>query len=188
MASAPLNWLLKIGADALETTASTISAAINELNTNSFRKDDTAESTLDDDDYIPFYDDSATAKRKALWSTIQSTLKTYFDTLYNKITVSIAYDGTASGSATRSQKLTIDGTATEIHGTKYMELTQDISTADGHIFTFNNAAITASSMIDWATSDFDIKPENISSNTGTCVVTVEQASSSKNLTVRIYIK
>ena len=34
MASAPLNWLLKIGSDALQTTAQTISAAINELNAN----------------------------------------------------------------------------------------------------------------------------------------------------------
>lgn len=34
MASAPLNWLLKIGADALNTTAKTICAAINELNTS----------------------------------------------------------------------------------------------------------------------------------------------------------
>lgn len=32
MASAPLNWLLKIGEDALNTTAKTISAAVNELN------------------------------------------------------------------------------------------------------------------------------------------------------------
>lgn len=31
MASAPLNWLLKIGGDALQTTAQTLSAAINEI-------------------------------------------------------------------------------------------------------------------------------------------------------------
>lgn len=31
MASAPLNWLLKVGGDALTTTAQTISGAINEL-------------------------------------------------------------------------------------------------------------------------------------------------------------
>ena len=31
MASAPLNWLLKIGGDALQTTAQTLSAAVNEL-------------------------------------------------------------------------------------------------------------------------------------------------------------
>lgn len=33
MASAPLNWLLKIGGDALTTTAQTLSAAVNELKT-----------------------------------------------------------------------------------------------------------------------------------------------------------
>ena len=45
---------------------------------------DTAETTLADDDYVPFYDTSATAKRKTLWSNIKSVLKTYFDGLYDK--------------------------------------------------------------------------------------------------------
>ena len=43
---------------------------------------DTAETTIADDDYFPYYDSSATAKRKSLWSNIKSVLKTYFDTLY----------------------------------------------------------------------------------------------------------
>lgn len=41
MASAPLNWLLKIGGDALNTTAQTLSAAINELKTAISGKQDT---------------------------------------------------------------------------------------------------------------------------------------------------
>ena len=52
-----------------------------------YSTDDTAETTLDDADYIPFYDTSATAKRKTLWSNIKSVLKTYFDTVYAAITV-----------------------------------------------------------------------------------------------------
>ena len=47
--------------------------------------DDTAETTIDDGDYFPFYDTSATAKRKSLWSNIKAKLKTYFDTLYATI-------------------------------------------------------------------------------------------------------
>ena len=49
---------------------------------NAYHINDTAETTLDDADYLPFYDTSATAKRKTLWSNIKSVLKTYFDTLY----------------------------------------------------------------------------------------------------------
>ena len=44
---------------------------------------DIAETTIDDADYFPFYDDSASAKRKSLWSNIKSVLKTYFDTVYH---------------------------------------------------------------------------------------------------------
>ena len=50
--------------------------------TTSYLVGDTAETTIDDADYVPFYDSSATAKRKSLWSNIKSVLKTYFDTLY----------------------------------------------------------------------------------------------------------
>lgn len=39
---------------------------------------DTAETTIDDTDYFPFYDSSATAKRKTLWSNIKSVLNSVF--------------------------------------------------------------------------------------------------------------
>ena len=44
--------------------------------------EDTSETTLDDGDYVPFYDTSATAKRKSLWSNIKDKLKTFFDSIY----------------------------------------------------------------------------------------------------------
>lgn len=45
---------------------------------------DEAETTLDDADYLPFYDVSASTKKKSLWSNIKSVLKTYFDAIYNQ--------------------------------------------------------------------------------------------------------
>ena len=44
---------------------------------------DTAETDIQDGDYFPFYDTSATAKRKSLWSNIKAKLKAYFDTIYS---------------------------------------------------------------------------------------------------------
>ncbi len=44
---------------------------------------DTAETDIADGDYFPFYDTSASGKRKTLWSNIKAKLKTYFDTIYS---------------------------------------------------------------------------------------------------------
>ena len=62
-----------------------------------YHTDDTAETTLADADYFPFYDSSATAKKKTLWSNIKSSLKTYFDTLYNKYSLPTATDSVLGG-------------------------------------------------------------------------------------------
>lgn len=104
----------------------------------------------------------------------------------NKSTVSIANSGTASGTAYSQQNITINGTANMINGTRYMELTQNIQSSN--VFTFSNSIITTNSVIDYYTSDFSVQPSNVSVAAGQCVVTVPQASSSKSLTVRIYIK
>ena len=50
---------------------------------NYYQTGDTAETDLQDGDYIPFYDASASAKRKTLWSNIKAVLKSYFDTIYS---------------------------------------------------------------------------------------------------------
>lgn len=57
---------------------------------------DTAETEIDDADYFPYYDSSATAKRKSLWSNIKSVLKTYFDTLYQTI---LTFDNTPTANS-----------------------------------------------------------------------------------------
>lgn len=46
----------------------------------------TAENAVADSDELPFYDDSVSAPRKTTWSNIKAKLKSYFDTLYNKVT------------------------------------------------------------------------------------------------------
>lgn len=61
---------------------STGSAVIPSI-ANCYETTDTAETTIDDADYFPFYDSSASGKRKSLWSNIKAKLKTYFDTLYS---------------------------------------------------------------------------------------------------------
>lgn len=53
-----------------------------------YSTDDTAFTALDDADYVPVYDTSASAKKKTLWSNIKSVLKTYFDTLYQTVLTS----------------------------------------------------------------------------------------------------
>lgn len=49
---------------------------------NCYQSTDSQETDIQDADYFPFYDSSATAKRNTLWSNIKAKLKNYFDTLY----------------------------------------------------------------------------------------------------------
>ena len=49
-------------------------AKINDLDSNAYRQTDTAETSLADNDYVPFYDASASAKRKVLVSKFKEFL------------------------------------------------------------------------------------------------------------------
>lgn len=80
---------------------------------NAYHTGDTAETALADADYFPFYDASASAKRKTLWSNIKSVLKTYFDTLYGTI------DSVTSGS---TKALTSGAAYTELHSGPYTSI------------------------------------------------------------------
>lgn len=66
-------------------TSSDLSTTLSSYATTAaaFLTSDTAETTLDDADTFPFYDTSATAKKKGLLSTLKAFLKTYFDGIYS---------------------------------------------------------------------------------------------------------
>ena len=53
--------------------------------TTAYHTSDTAFTAIDDADYVPVYDTSASGAKKSLWSNIKSVLKTYFDTLYSTV-------------------------------------------------------------------------------------------------------
>ena len=94
--------------------------------------------------------------------------------------VSVAGSGTASASVTHQQQVTVNGSATDIDGTKYMQ-----STANSATFTFTNAAITADSAIDVYTDTWGDNPSAVTVSAGSCTVTF---GSAQTRTVRIYIK
>lgn len=51
---------------------------INNLDNNSYRQTDGAETAIADNDYFPFFDASANAKKKTLWSNLKSILTQVF--------------------------------------------------------------------------------------------------------------
>ena len=71
--------------------------------TNAYHTSDTAETTIDDTDYFPFYDTSASGKKKSLWSNIKTVLA---NTFQPKLTAGTNIDITNS---TISALATVDG-------------------------------------------------------------------------------
>lgn len=59
------------------------SAVIPDIS-NCYQTTDAAENDIQDADYFPFYDSSASGKRKSLWSNIKSKLQAFFDGIYRK--------------------------------------------------------------------------------------------------------
>lgn len=156
------------------------SAVIPDIS-NCYQTTDTAETTISDADYFPFYDSSASGKRKSLWSNIKSVLKTYFDTLYSKVTISTT--GSASNNQTCYQRIGIDSTYTEIKGTKYMEISNPNIAMD--TYTFTHADITSNSVIDVYSSIFGDPLSSVTVSSSSCTV---KFSKNTTRTVRIYIR
>lgn len=149
-----------------------------------YQTGDTAETNLDDADYVPFYDSSATAKRKSLWSNIKSVLKTYFDTLYlNDIEMN---RDTATAYHARWQQVKKNGTGYTISGTLHMETSTKTTSSGTDTFTFTSGHIQTTSAIDVYADVFGVVPTAVTVSSGSCAVSF---SSSDNVTTcRIYIK
>lgn len=127
------------------------------------------------------------------FSSVGSGLTVSSDTLAADVqSVTVDSTGTASSSAVSYQRVGVNGSYTEINGTKYMEQTQTVSTSTDTTYTFTNAAITANSVIDVYADVFGINPSNevvtVSNNIGRCTVTIPKQSSAFSLGIRIYIK
>ena len=63
-----------------------------------------------------------------------------------------------------------------------------LSTSGTTTVTFTNAAITANSVIQYACTQWDIVPDDITATTGSCTVTMPQVDSAVTVGVRIYLR
>ena len=123
------------------------------------------------------------------FSSLGSGLTVTSDTLSADVqSVAVDRTGTASSSAVSYQRVGVNGSYTEIDGTKYMEQTQTLSTSASTTYTFTNAAITANSEI-WPMSDiWGLVPESVTVSNGSCTVVIPKQSSAVSCKVRIYIR
>lgn len=114
---------------------STGSAVIPDIS-NCYQTTDTAETDIQDTDYFPFYDTSATAKRKSLWSNIKAKLKAYFDNVYATL-ASPAFTGTPT-----APTALYSADSTQIATTAFV---QSAIRAHYHPYFLLNGNVTASS-------------------------------------------
>ena len=179
---------------------------------DAYQTGDTAETAIDDADYVPFYDSSATGKRKSLWSNIKAVLKTYFDTLYSTVrsSSSAAEGGTDLSLVTTGEKytwgakqnaLTFDSTPTQnslnpvTSGGLYTALGNKANaptimsttiTAGNTDATFTNIPTTGNWLVSVHTSDPEQDYESIDASTaGTLVYTFAEQESTLTVYLRL---
>lgn len=117
------------------------SAVIPDIS-NCYQTTDTAETDIQDADYFPFYDSSASGKRKSLWSNIKSKLKTYFDTVYmSKGSVSRYYSENYDAGSTIA---VISGIPqSKITANTRIEILADDGTTTGATLSYTSYSLTA---------------------------------------------
>lgn len=157
-----------------------------------YKTDDTAETGIDDADYFPFYDASATAKKKSLWSNIKSVLKTYFDTIYStfsgsyndlsdKPTIVSTRETPASGGTTLSLVNTGDMYSWNLSVPSVMSAT--LSSGSTSV-TFTDVPTSGDKVISILTSKIGLDYDSVSQSGSTVTVTFPSQSSS----VTVYLK
>lgn len=160
--------------------------------TNAYHVGDTAETGIDDADYFPFYDTSATAKKKSLWSNIKSVLKTYFDTIYStfsgsyndlsdKPTIVSTRETPASGGTTLSLVNTGDMYSWNLSVPTVMSAT--LSSGSTSV-TFSDVPTSGDKVISVLTSVIGLEYDSVSQSGSTVTVTFPSQSSS----VTVYLK
>ena len=123
------------------------------------------------------------------FSTIGNGLTVTSDTLSADVkSVAVDHYGTASQTTTRVQRIGVNGSFTEIDGTKYMEYSQTLSTSQDTVYGFSNPNINSNSAIDVYTDIYGINPSSVSVSSGVCSVTFPKQATAQTMTCRIYIK
>lgn len=126
---------LKVPISALSGSKLDVESTLYGLYNKSYLTDDTTETTIDDADYIPFYDTSASAKKKISWSNIKSVLKTYFDNIYATIT-------------NLNKKADLTDLAPAFDDTTTYAIGDYVTYTDGDVYRFTSAHTGA-----WASGD-----------------------------------
>lgn len=167
---------------------------------NAYSVNDTIDDVaFEDTDKMPFYDDSASAKKNSTWSNIKSRIKAFLDSYYNK--TEVGYAGTASSSDVRRQYIkyyygTSGETSWNVDGSEYFEQTINAQANTDTTFTFSSTKLTYASVLDifagCKTADYDIpilkrKTLSVSGATGTLTL-VYNVPTAYALTVRVYIR
>ena len=153
----------------------------NRTDANAYHTSDTAETTLSDDDKIPFYDDSASAKRSSTWSNIKAKLKSYFDGIYAAITAI----GTNESGTTASKAYAVGE-----HFYKDGKFcTAKTAIASGETFTLNTNYVEGD-IANRLTHDVlaDITNLNVADNTTYSISTITSANTAKYRELLIYVK